>query len=89
MSFEDQKMLKAADIVKNPQLVDQIRGRYQTIFDATVGLKSLSFDNFDRATKIMAEKGWKAISISGNVNPANPLTGGAMLFVYGLLEKTQ
>ena len=72
-------MLKAADIVKDPSLVDQIRGRYQTIFDVNSGLKSMGFDNFDRAIKIMAEKGWKAISIS--------VLG--LSTIYGLLEKTQ
>ena len=84
-SFADQKMLLAASIVGNPALVDQIRGSYQTIVDQTLGVKSLAFDNLDRAIKIMGEKGWRPVSIATN----NIVGAGFIAYrIYALLERT-
>jgi len=86
--FNDQEMLLAAKIVYHPEVVDGIRGRYQIIWDQA--LMKLDFDNIDRAIKIMAEKGWKAISITSlSRGPgSNPLGGGSAMYMYALLERS-
>jgi hypothetical protein len=85
LDFKDQEMLLAAKIVKNPESVDGIRGRYQIIWDQA--LAHLSFDNLDRAIKIMAEKGWKAISITSLSRPS-ALGGGPAMYMYALMERS-
>jgi len=59
--FEDQRFLRAADIVENPEIVEKIRGMYQMIGD--LSMKGM-FHNLDRAIKIMAENGWRASGIT-------------------------
>jgi hypothetical protein len=88
LDFKDQEMLLAAKIVNHPEIVDDIRGRYQIIMDQA--LVKLGFDNIDRAIKIMAEKGWKPISITALNRGPDPLGGGSTAtYLYALLEGPQ
>jgi hypothetical protein len=85
-NIQDQKMLYAASIVKDPTTLDNVQGRYQTICDQTLGVKSLSMDNFDRAIKIMSERGWRPISITATTINTGMLIA---IYLYALLERVQ
>ena len=52
------EMLKASDIIKDPEIIDKIEGRYQII-------KDISPTNLNQAINIMARKGWKCVNITG------------------------
>jgi len=83
--FLDQGCLSAPLIVANPEeVLGKIRGRYQVIFDsAKIGT---TWDNFDRALKIMAEKGWRLVAISSlSINMGIYFD----LHVYGVLERRE
>ena len=57
------EMLKASDILDEPEIIDDIEGKYQIIHDeSNTGFK---FDNLNNAVCLMAEKGWRCLSISG------------------------
>jgi len=69
-NFEDQKVLRAEEIVANPEIIGKIRGRYQMIVEG-IGLRDPSASptsqyphNLNRAIKIMGESGWRVVAFS-------------------------
>ncbi len=77
--YSNQKMLGAAAIVKDPSILDQIQGCYQTVLDFSTGVQQ---NNLDKALKIMADKGWKAISMTSHYDPQL-----AQTVTYVILER--
>ncbi len=78
--FKEEKVLVAEEIVKNPGIVDGIRGRYQIVMAHSKD----GFESMNRALKIMGEKGWRLVSTEGFVIPADLAVWGEM---YAILEK--
>lgn len=54
-------MILASKIVGNPSLVDSIGDKYAIIYDTAIGYK---FDNLNKAINILAQKGWRCVSIA-------------------------
>jgi len=69
-----EKSIWADDIVRSPEKVEEIKSKYCVLCDRTV--TGGKFDNMNRAINIMAEKGWRCISMT---------TTGTSLYV--LMEK--
>jgi hypothetical protein len=58
--FKDLKMVMAADVVKNPSLVDDLEGKFRTLLDTSmrIGYEPFPFENLEKAMNIMAARGW-------------------------------
>ena len=77
-------MLWATKIVSDPNIVEEIKTKYQIICDqALVGLK---FDNLNKAINVMAEKGWRCIGIT-SFNAAGQAIFSQAFYIYALMEK--
>ncbi|MFH0848631.1 MAG: hypothetical protein V1857_03940 [archaeon] len=65
--FEDQSILKADEIVANPEIVEKIRGRYQMIFQtlSELSMKGMPH-NLNRAIKIRGESGWRVVAFAAD-----------------------
>ena len=71
-------MLKASDILDEPEIIDDIEGKYQIIHDeSNTGFK---FDKLNEAVCVMAEKGWRCLSI-------NAYEAGFIRVMHALMEK--
>ena len=77
-------MILAPEIVRNPEIIDEIRGKYQILYDQT--LANFQFDNLNKAICIMAEKGWKCVSITTFNFAAGGIISTAN-YMYALMEK--
>jgi len=76
-------MILASEVIRKPEIVDEIKGKYQILYDQA--LTKFKFDNMNKAICIMAEKGWKCISIS-TYNLAGGILSSAV-YMYALMEK--
>jgi len=76
------EMVFANKIVRNPEIADEIEGKYQIVVDQT--LAHGKFDNLNKAICIMAEKSWRCINIT-----SFSLSGGIakQSYMYALMEK--
>ena len=61
--FKDLKMVKAADVVKDPSLVDGLEGKFRTLWD-TWRFGPVPYENLEKAMNIMATRGWVPITMS-------------------------
>lgn len=55
-------MLFAPNIVSNPEIISEIDGKYQIIYDQSI--TDFKFDNLNEAICMMSEKGWRCVNIT-------------------------
>ena len=61
----DMIMLNAVELNLNPEILDEIKVQYKTLYDhSTTG--SVTLNNLEKAMNIMTIKGWKPIAMSSN-----------------------
>jgi hypothetical protein len=58
----NETMKLAAEIIKNPQLLDQYQGRYLIVMDQA--LTYPKYDLLNQAICLMAERGWQVVNMS-------------------------
>jgi hypothetical protein len=75
-------MLIASNILANPSLIDALSQKYVVVFDQA--LAGLKFDNLNRAINVMAEKGWRCVSLT-SFNAAGQIFSSAF-YMYALME---
>jgi hypothetical protein len=76
-------MILASQIISNPAIIEEIQSRYLIIYDQT--LVGVRFDNLNRAINVMAEKGWRCVSIT-SFNAAGQMLSQAF-YMYALMER--
>jgi len=76
-------MILASSVIKKPEIVDEIKGKYQILYDQS--LANIKFNNMNKAICIMAEKDWKCISIT-TFNLVGGIISNA-IYMYALMEK--
>lgn len=54
--------MKAQDLIKNPKLLDQYRGRYLIVMDQDLAYPK--FDTLNQVICLMAERGWQVVNLS-------------------------
>jgi hypothetical protein len=81
--MQETKMILASKIVSNPEIVDEIIGKYQIIYDQA--LARFKFDNLNKAICIMAEKGWRCVNITSFNLSGGPFSTATHM--YALMEK--
>lgn len=62
----NETMKLAAEIIKNPKLLDQYSGQYLIVMDQAITYPR--FDILNQAICLMAEQGWRAINIASISN---------------------
>lgn len=67
LALKDIKMIKADDIVSHPEMVDDLPGRFRTIWGFS--MKGGANNDVERAMNIMALKGWRPTAITTEVVP--------------------
>ncbi len=73
----------ATEIVADPSKIELIQGKYTIIHDSSH--TNWTFDNLTRAINIMAESGWKCITITS----MNNTKGFDSNMMYALMERNQ
>jgi len=71
---EDEEFIAAPMIVKNPEKISEISGKYAVLYNQT--MRNFEFNDLIRAINRMAENNWRCV----NIYPA-----GAVM--YALMER--
>ena len=59
---DDQHMMYATNIVKQPAVIESYTGKYVLVADSSSGS---TYHNLNKAICIMAENGWRAVNLTG------------------------
>ena len=78
--IEENKMIDATDILRNPSDIQKITKKY-VILNDQAGLRRKTFDNMIQAINLMSEHAWGCVNISTMY-----VESGALL-MYALMEK--
>jgi len=76
-------MILASQIISNPTIIGEIQSKYLIIYDQS--LVVMTFDHLNRAINVMAEKGWRCVSITSFNAAGRPLS--TMSYMYALMER--
>lgn len=75
-------MLLAKDVIKNPTLIDNYKGKYAVLVDwGVTGVSGPIMNNLNIVINMFADKGWQCINITS--------TGQGFLGCYALMEKIE
>lgn len=68
MNIQPKKPLKAAEVIQNPELIDQFSGPYAMIFDGSFlsGLGIPTHGRIVEALNVLDARGWQAVSIAND-----------------------
>jgi len=78
------KMLDAKDIVKKPEVIDEIKGNYEIISDST---QTGTLNNMNQAINLMSQKGWRCVGMPIAAQ-AGSLTGYRIV-AFALMERKE
>ena len=78
------RMILASAILSDSSLLTDFKDRYLVIYDQA--LTGLKFDNLNMAINVMAEKGWRCISIT-SFNIGGEAVSSQGINMYALMEK--
>jgi len=78
------EMISASAILSDSSIFKDVKDRYLVIYDPAS--KGLKFNNLNKAINVMAEKGWKCVSIT-NYNTTGEAGSAQGIHMYALMEK--